>query len=160
MRPRLSAKKLLFANYLQYISAGGEGAHTKLELERRALPSRRGRHRQISQDSNFAAQDQGPFGPSTYILHTQQLRVPDRALDQGRGDYPRARSLSRGGPGGVDGALFGWPRRGNPRRAVLVLHVVVRKRLPVMKVVAERALGVAASGTRFAALRGCAGREG
>jgi hypothetical protein len=160
MRPRLSAKKLVFATYLQYISAGGEGARRKLGLERRALPSRRGRLCQISEDSNCAVRAQGPFGPGSHILHTQQLRVPDQALDQGHGDYPRARGLSRGGPGGVDGALFRWPRRGHPRRAVLVPDVVVRKRLPVIKVVAERALGVAASGIRSAALQGCAGREG
>src|SRR4028118_1297377 len=125
MRERLSVKKLVVATYPQYIPASGDGAHTK--PERRALVSRRGCPCQASQAPASAVRDHGRLGLGRRLHQLQWLRVPSWALGPSHEDCPRAQGLSWRDLGGVDGALLGWPRRGYPRRAVLVPHAVVRR---------------------------------
>jgi hypothetical protein len=128
MRQRLSVKKLVVATYLQCIRADNADYHTR--LERRALPRYREYLRQIPRDQASAVRDQEHLGLGRRLLHLRRLRAPDRSPGRHRVDYHRA----RGGSGGIDNTLLGWPRRGHPRCVFLLLERQLEGNVLVLRI--------------------------
>lgn len=183
MRQRLSAKKLVVAIYLQCIPAGDAGDY--MGPERRALPRRRGRPRQIPRDPASAVRDRGRLGLDrayftfgSYVLPIGLWVVVTETIPE-LGAVPAVLTalFSDGLEGDILVALFlllAQQLKGNvlvPRimgssvgvRPLLVLFATLsgmllferRQEVPVVEVVVERAPGIADSGEEPAGLRGC-----